>query len=212
MALVLTRHIRGSRTGRNVVPILPLVRTRRFALICAVFLLLGLITVGTLVHLVPLMIGRGLAPARAATIAGLTAFASLVSRGVVGWILDRVQVSHVIAATTLVAVVALLILGFDPGHGGYYAAVILLGAAIGGEVDFAGFLIRRHFPAAVFGRLYGLLFLVFTLGTGTGPIVMGLSFDRLGGYRPGLLLFAALGVVAGATALAIPRYDVARAS
>ncbi len=211
MALVLTRHIRGPVPGRRAVPILPMVRTRRFALICTVFPLLGLVTIGTLVHLVPLMVGRGLPPARAASIAGLAAFASLVSRGMVGWILDRVRVSYVIAATTLAAVTALLILALDPGHGADVVAVILLGAAIGGEIDFAGFVIRRSFPAAAFGRLYGLLFLVFTLGTGTGPIVMGLSFDHLGSYRPGLLLFAAVGVVAAVTVLTIPRLGVPEA-
>ena len=213
VALVATRHVRGPvrrETGLPAVPVLPSVRTRAFILMCAVFVLLGLVTIGTLVHLVPLMTGHGFAPAAAARLAGLTGFAALVSRGVTGWVLDHVQASRLLAAVTLVAVSALLLLDYGTGPAAYYLAVLLLGTALGAEVDVASFMIRRHFPPSLFGRLFGMLFMLFAIGGGTGPIVMGWSFDHLGGYGPGLFLFAAVGVAAAVAALAIPRRDAMR--
>ncbi len=214
VALVATRHVHGAvprRIGEPGVSLWPSVRTRTFALLCTAFVLLGIVTVGTLVHLVPLMIGRGYAPAAAARFAGLAGFAALVSRGVSGWVLDRVQAPRVLATITLIAVMALLLLSYGTAPPAmYYLTVLMLGSVIGAEVDVAGFMVRRYFPSVVFGRLYGFLFMLFALGGGTGPIIMGSSFDHLGGYRPGLLLFAGLGIVAGLAALALPRYDVDR--
>jgi len=85
---------------------------------------------------------------------------------------------------------------------------LFLGAAIGAEVDFVSYLVRRYFDPGAFGRLYGIAFGLYILGTGIGPILLGASFDRLGGYRPGLLLFTALGLLATALALLLPRYPV----
>ena len=157
------------------------------------------------------MIGRGFAPAAAARFAGIAGFAALVSRGVTGWVLDRVQAPRVLATITLIAVMALLLLSYGAASPAmYYLTVLMLGSVIGAEVDVAGFMVRRYFPSAVFGRLYGFLFMLFALGGGTGPIIMGSSFDHLGGYTPGLLLFAGLGIIAGLAALALPRYDAER--
>jgi MFS family permease len=66
--------------------------------------------------------------------------------------------------------------------------------------------VRRYFADAAYGRLYGIAFGIFIVGVGTGPLILGASFDRLGGYRPGLLLFAAMGVFVAAAAFALPAY------
>ena len=69
------------------------------------------------------------------------------------------------------------------------------------------FLVRRYFDQSVFGRLYGIAFGLYILGTGFGPILLGASFDRFGGYQPGLLLFTGLSLIAVVMAVAMPRYQ-----
>ena len=96
--------------------------------------------------------------------------------------------------------------------GASYVAAFLLGGVIGAEVDFIAFLTRRHFAAAVFGRLYGLGFGIYMVGAGTGPLLMGASFDSFGGYRVALSLFAILGVAAAAVSLALPNHTRMRAA
>ena len=208
-ALVATRHVRGPaprRTDPTLPSLLPLLRTRTFVLICVTFFLLGFVTVGVFAHLVPMMVGHGYTPAAAARIAGLTGFATIISRAGFGWVMDRVQAQRALASVALLAVAAFLLLALGSGRALPYLAAILLGGVIGAEGDFMSYLTRRHFPQPLFGRLIGLVFLMFAIGSGGGPVLMSWSFDHLGGYRPALLLSAALGIVTSVTALALPRY------
>ncbi len=206
-ALVATRHAASPvlrNPGAMVSAILPLLRTRVFLLMCVIFFLLGAISVGALAHLVPMMVDRGFTPGAAARVAAVTGIATLLGRGGIGWVLDRVSASYVLAVVSLFAAIAFLLLGYSGGKGASYLAAFLLGGVIGAEVDFIAFLIRRHFETAVFGRLYGLGFGIYMVGAGTGPLLMGGSFDHFGGYRAALTLFALLGVIAAGVALALP--------
>jgi len=186
-------------TAPNAPSVISMIRTRAFVLI-------GTISVGALSHLVPLMTDRGLTPAVAASVASTAGLATLIGRGGLGWILDRVYAAYVLAVVAMMAVCAFLLLTFGHGLTLAYVAAALVGLVVGAEVDFVSFLIRRYFGMAVYGRLYGIAFGLFIVGSGTGPLLLGACFDRLGGYRPGLLLFAGLGVMVAALAFALPRY------
>ncbi len=207
-ALLATRSapgpvIRSKTVG--AVPVLPLMRTRAYLLICAIFFLLGTAGTGVLTHLVPMITDQGFSPAAAARFAGLVGISTLVSRGVVGWLLDRVHAALMVATVAVVCAVMCLLL-YHGGSGGSYAlACVLLGLIAGAEVDFISFLVRRYYGAAAFGRLYAFAFAAFVLGP--GAILIGKSFDHFHSYRPGLLLFCGISLVAGLLALALPRYD-----
>lgn len=208
-ALVATRAVRGSvhrSAMAKQVPLSFLLTTSAFLRMCLVFVLLGIVSVGTLAHLVPMMTDRGFTPAQAARIAGLTGLAAIASRSGIGWLLDRTFAPRVLAAVALVAGVAFGLLTYGPGAPSSYGAVLLLGVVIGAEVDFIAYLIRRYFGPAAFGRLYGIAFGLFIVGSGTGPLLLGISFDRFGGYRLGLLVFGALSLLATLLAWFMPNY------
>ncbi len=208
--LVATRNIRrpaGTRGGPLAASVMTLARTRPFVLMSLAFFLMGLASVGTITQLVPMMADRGADPAAAARVAALAGLAALVGRGGVGWVLDRIHAPHVFVGVALLGVLAFLLLGYGQSPATAYVAAILVGSVIGMEVDFISFMVRRYFDPAVFGSLYGIAFGVFNLGSGTGPVVLGGSFDRFGSYGPGLLVFAAIGAVAACLMLAMPRYD-----
>ncbi len=211
-ALLATRGVsRPARrtAGAEKTPLLPLIKTRAFMLICVVFLLLGIISIGLLVSVIPIMTGRGFSPAAAAQIAGVTGLVAIAGRGGIGWVLDRVHAPYVVAAAALCAMAGSLLLGYGGGTATAYLAAALLGAVVGAEVDFTAFLVRRYFGNAVFGRLYGLAFGIFLVGCGTGPVLMSASFDRFGSYRPGALLFVGFSLLIVLLTLAMPRYGVA---
>ena len=189
------------------VEILPLVKTRAFLLMCAIFILLGAASGGTLAHFVSLLIDRGTSPGQAATIASAAGIAVIAGRAGIGWLLDRFNAGRLLAGVALIIMTALLVLLGAHSRASGYAASLLVGSVLGAEVDFTAFLVRRYFGSAAFGRLYGIAFATFSLGVGTGPLLMGLSFDRLGSYRPGLWLFVAFSVVAAFASLSLPKYD-----
>ena len=208
-ALLATRNASGPvrRHAAAVLPIAPMLRTRAYILMAVAFALLGIVSVGVLAHLVPMMVDHGFTPAEAARIAGLSGLAVVVVRGGLGWVLDRVHAPYVLAAIAVVAAAVPLLLAYGEGPAAGYLAAVLLGSAIGAEVDFVSFLVRRYFDQAAFGRLYGIAFGLYILGTAIGPVFLGASFDHGGGYRLGLLVFTVLGLVAAGAALAMPRYS-----
>ncbi len=208
-ALVATRNVPGPivrPSERGGLSLRSMLRTRAYLLLATAFVLLGIVSVGTLAHLVPMMVDLGITPAEAARIAGLSGLAVVVGRGGSGWILDRVHAPYVLAVVSLVAASVPLLLAFGEGPAAGYFAAVLLGGALGAEVDLISFLIRRYFDQAAYGRLYGIAFGLYSLGAGTGPVILGSSFDQLGAYRAGLVLFSVLGVVVAALALAMPSY------
>ncbi len=208
-ALFATRHARlpVPRANRSEAAILPLVRTRAFLLMCAIFVLLAIASGGLLAHLVPMMIDRGVAPAAAARFAGLAGFAVIFGRGGIGWLLDRFNAARLLALVALTIVASLLLL-YAAGDLASSLAALLLGCVMGAEVDFTAFLVRRYFGTAAFGRLYGIAFGLYAMGVGVGSLLLGISFDRLGGYHPALLLCVALSILAGLATFAMPPYHL----
>ena len=212
-ALVATRGLvrpAVSRDGADLTAVAAIVGTRVFMLLCLLFVLIGTISVGALAHLVPMMTDRGLTPAAAARVAALTGLAAIIGRGGLGFVLDRVHASYVLAAVVLVAVTAYLLLVFAEGLLVVTIAAVFIGMVVGAEVDFISFLVRRYFDEVLYGRLYGIAFGLFVVGSGTGPLLLGACFDHFGSYLPGLLLFSALGVLVAALALALPAYSSAK--
>ncbi len=207
-ALIATRNASGPvrRGAAAALSIAPMLRTRAYSLMAVSFVLLGLVSVGVLANLVPMMMDHGFTPAEAARVAGLSGLAVVVVRGGLGWVLDRVHAPYVLAVVAVIAGAVPLLLAYGEGPATGCLAAVLLGSAIGAEVDFVSYLVRRYFDPAAFGRLYGIAFGLYILGTAIGPVTLGYSFDHLGGYRPGLLLFAVFGLLAAAAALGMPRY------
>ena len=184
-------QLRKTRSATETA-VLPLIGSWAFLLLCALFLLLGIVTVGTLAHLVPIMIGRGFSPQGAAQVAGVTGLATIAGRGGIGWLLDRLYPPRVVAGVALLAVGSFLLLAYGSGTGLAYLAAAMLGGVVGAEVDFTAFFVRRYFGNAVFGRLYGVAFGVFMFGSGIGPLLLSKAADRFGNYQAGELLFAGL--------------------
>ena len=209
--IVATRNARlplATQT-RDRVDVMPMVLTRTFLLMCGIFLLIAIAVGGTFASLVPMLVDRGNNPVEAARIAGLAGIAVIAGRGGIGWLLDRFNAARLLACVCLAIVVSLLLLIYAHGRLSDALASLLLGSVLGAEVDFTAFLVRRYFGSAAFSRLYGIAFGVFSLAIGIGPLVLGVSFDRTGGYNPGLMLFVALSLLAALATFAMPPYSKA---
>ena len=194
-------------SGLARVEILPLVKTRAFLSMCGIFILLGSASGGTLAHFVSLLTDRGIGQGEAATIASAAGIAVIAGRAGIGWLLDRFNAGRLLAGVAMIIMTALFVLLGARSIASGYVASLLVGSVLGAEVDFTAFLVRRYFGNAAFGRLYGVAFGTFSLGIGTGPLLMGLSFDRLGSYGPGLWLFVGFSIVAALVSLSLPKYS-----
>lgn len=171
---------------------------RPFLILAATFLLAANAIAASVVHFVPMMVDGGLTTARAAQLASLLGVALICGRLVTGWLLDRLVPEYVAAALFLITSVGLSVLALEGASVAIIGALVV-GLAMGSEVDLLCYLTARHFPRQHYGTAYGGLFGVFLFGSAMGPTIMGYLYDHAGSYRGGFLLAAA--VLVGAAAL-----------
>jgi len=189
-----TRH-RSTSQDNSGMALPQALRTGAFWTLAIGVLLLITAQSGTIIHLVPLLTDRGLPPIEAAGIAGLMGMAVFVSRVAIGALLDRFNpplVAGLALAAPVAAAAILALCGTD--RAALITAVLLLGVAAGAEIDFLSFFAARHFGLRAYGRIYGCLFAMFSVGNGLGAPIMGVIYDRTGSYLPALwgaaILFA----------------------
>jgi predicted MFS family arabinose efflux permease len=154
---------------------------------------------GTVVHLVPLLTDRGLAPVEAAGIAGLLGVAILGSRAMVGGLLDRFHPPAVAGIILLAPAISAVMLATGGSSKPWLiVAVLLQGLSSGAEIDLLSFFAGRFFGMRAYGKIYGALFAMFSVGNGLGAPIVGAIFDHAHSYRPALWLTAILFLIGAA--------------
>ncbi len=156
------------------------------------FLLVSLGVAATIVHLVPMLIDRGITPGEAASIAGVMGLSVIIGRLGCGFLVDRFNPSWV--AAIMLMMPACGSIGLALGGNAFYLvipAALSIGLAAGAEVDLVAYLTARQFGLRAFGAILGCELALFGLGAALGPVILGRLHDQTGGYQSGLLLFAA---------------------
>jgi hypothetical protein len=86
-------------------------------------------------------------------------------------------------------------------------SAILLGLLLGAEFDVLAFLIKRYYGNVAYGRLYGVIFGMFYLGSGLGIAGLAMSYEMSGNnYDPGLYIAAGILATSAALLSFLPRY------
>lgn len=162
----------------------------------AVFLVVTAVN-GVVAHSVALLTDRGVPPALAAKMLAAVGVATIAGRLLSGYLLDRIFAPYLAAIVFLVplAGIAVLLAGIN-AIPLYFLAAICFGLGLGAEVDIIGFLVGRYFGLRRYGEIYGYIFAVFAIGSGVGPFLMGVSFDKTGSYQTSLIFFSAALLVA----------------
>jgi MFS family permease len=157
--------------------------------------------IGIVTNLVPLLTDGGTDRATAASIASLIGLFAIIGRLGTGFLLDRLPGPMVGAGAFLLPTFgSALLLWQGAGTLGHAAAAAIIGLSLGSELDALTFLSMRYFGLRSFGKLYGGLLVVVSIGTATGPLLAGAIFDRFGNYTQFLVLAMAC-MIASAIAL-----------
>jgi predicted MFS family arabinose efflux permease len=179
----------------------------RFAVLALAGFLAALTVVSFVANLVPILSSQGLARQQAANIAGLVGLATVAGRLLGGYLLDRINGNLVGGVSLLLGVAASLLLLTWPGSGAIAAAaVLLLGLALGAELDCVAYLTTRHFGMRSFGVLFGTISGLLALATGLGPFLVSLVYDFSGGYGMVLIAYVPLCLLASACFFSLGRY------
>lgn len=173
-------------------------RSGRFWVLTVAFFLGALAINGTIVHIVAMLSDRGV-PLQTAT-GALTAagIAIIIGRIICGWCVDRFWGPYVAIVFFLLPMAGIALLESGWGNPVPRIGAALCGAGIGAEIDLMAFFISRYFGLRAYGKIYGLMFMLFNVGTGLGPALSGRAFDI---YHSYFQIFMAYEVVLAITCL-----------
>jgi len=181
---------------------------RRFVRLYAAFFFLALGVSGFVLHLVPMLNDAGMTLVEVAAIQARLGLAVIAGRLVIGVAVDHFFAPRVAALSlcaTIGGMVALAVFGTPAAPWSAFA----IGFALGAEVDLIGYLTVRYFGLAAYGRLYGLLYGSFLLGTGLSPLVIATIAAGSGGYSSALWVCATFVGITVALLATAPRFPAA---
>lgn len=164
---------------------------------------------GVFINIIQIAGLHGFAPAQGATVMSVMAIGILVGRIVTGMLFDRFWAPAVLVPILLgPALACWLLIGTGASLGTLMAAAVLLGFAAGAESDLIAYLTGRYFGLAHYGKIYGLLYMPFGLGSAISPAIYGAVRDATGSYDAMLMVSIGLFAVGSLLPLALGRYPV----
>jgi MFS family permease len=144
---------------------------------------LGVLAInGTIVHIVALLTDRGIALQLATSALSVAGLAIIIGRIICGWCLDRFWGPYVAVCFFVLPMAGVALLIRQLPYPMPLLGSALCGAGIGAEIDLMAFFVSRYFGLKAYGKIYGLMFMLFNIGTGLGPALSGRAFDRFHSY------------------------------
>ena len=168
------------------------VREPTFWMLNLGFFLLGVTATSLVTQQVPLLRDAGWTADETTRLQTIFGFGLLFARVAVGFVIDHVFAPRVMTTVSIGGAVACILYALYPDLG--YVSALLVGFLLGAEFDVLAFLIKRYYGNMAYGRLYGVIFGVFYLGSAVGiwglPKLRELSADL--SYDNGLYAAAAI--------------------
>lgn len=203
-----TSQARENPTELPGLNVLPAMCTAAFWLIVLSNLIYTAGTTGTVLHLIPYLIGIAYTPAAAAAIFGAQATFAGVGHLALGWLADHYGAKRtVVAAFAMAGLASLLLLEGASPRLGIFALLLFIplwGFSFGGDTLMSVVLVQS-LGRRRYGTLAGILNAFGSIGHMSGPLLIGAMYDVSGNYRSAFATGACLALVAAmAGSLAFP--------
>ena len=183
-----------------------LLRTPLFYQLFVTFMLLTSCLYGLFSNLVPMLLDRGMDTTDAALAASTVGITIIVSRIVIGFLLDKFFAPRVGMICFILSAIGTAMLAFGAVGPTAFLAAIFFGFSVGAELDLLAYLITRYFGVNSFGLVYGILFAAFLGGISLGPLVFGRLYDFYGSYVNILSICSGILVLTAVSMLFLPKY------
>jgi MFS family permease len=177
--------------------------------LCLGALVLNTALLGLNLHMVPLLINRGLTLQTAATVLSAQVFGSTIIYLVAGYLLDKISTPKLALFFSLCALGGLVMIHLGSGYSTLLIAGMLIGAGTTGEGSVIPYFLTRYFGLKAFASIYGLMWGVAAVANGIQPVILGRIFDKTGSYGWGLLYCEACVFLVAMCFFALPRYRYA---
>ena len=194
----------SEKTSVNLPAVL---RSRLLWQLFLIFSFLSFGLYGVLSHMVPMMTDRGMTTVDAALVQSTLGIAIVVSRIFVGYLIDLFSATRVAFICFLISACGVGVLAAGAVDTPAFLAALAIGLSMGAEIDMLAFLTSRYFGVANFGKIYGILFASFLIGTSLGPYAFGLAYETYGSYREVLTTAVIVIIISAVTTLLLPAYE-----
>ena len=199
---------RQGDSEKSSLKLLPLLKSRLLWQLFLIFCLLSFGLYGVLSHLAPMMSDRGMTTADAALVQSTLGIAIVVSRIFVGYLIDRFVATRVAFVCFMISAGGVGVLAAGAVDAPAFLAALCIGLSLGAEIDMLAYLTSRYFGVDNFGKIYGILFASFLIGTSLGPYLFGLAYETYGSYREVLLSAVFVIIISAVTTLLLPAYKL----
>jgi MFS family permease len=179
-------------------------REQTFWVLNIAFFMLGLTATSIVSQQVPLLIEAGWTRPQAVQLQTLFGFGLLFARVAVGFIIDHIFAPRVMMTVSIGGAIACVLYATYPDAA--YVSALLIGFLLGAEFDVLAFLIKRYYGNAAYGRVYGVIFGVFYLGSGLGIVGLAWCRQNFGNYNTGLFIAAGVLLASAALMVVLPTY------
>lgn len=162
-------------------------------------LIMMVLTIGVVVHQVPILTEAGVNRQAAAYLASLAGVAGIVGKLTTGYLMDRINADLVCSLTMAAAAVAFFMLLRQSGSlPVIVTAMVILGYSSGCKIQICAYQTSRYGGMLNFGKIFGVMASLISIGAGMGPFLAGLIYDLNNSYEPLLAAGIPLCLVAGA--------------
>lgn len=159
------------------------------------------------VNLIPIMSANGLSRDTAVAIAGAVGITSVIGRLATGFLLDRLNgniIGGIVVLAPIFSCACLLVAPQSPLVA--LIAIVVLGLALGAELDVVAYLATRHFGMRAYGTIFGTIVGLWAVATGIGPLGASFIYDETGSYELALWLYIPLFLLASGALFSLGKY------
>jgi sugar phosphate permease len=182
-------------------------RTRAFWYLALAMLFQLLIVNAVTTHMMPYLSSIGIDRSTASLIASAVPLSSVIGRLGFGWLSDRIDQRHIMAAGYALMSLGLLCFTLAALWNPLllFPAVPFFSIGFGGNATVRASIVRDYFGRKSFGAIHGLVVGLAVIGTITGPPLAGWVFDTWGSYQGIWLAFTIVAVTPLILMLAMSR-------
>jgi predicted MFS family arabinose efflux permease len=167
------------------------------------------LTIGLLVHQIEILVEVGVSRTNAAWLAGLAGAVGILGKLVTGLLLDRFRGNWVGGITMTSAALAFaILLTAAQSTPLLIFAMLVNGYTAGAKLHIASYLTVQYSGMRNFGKIYGLVTSMVSLGSGLGPVLAGAIYDLSGDYRAFLIAGTVGLVLSGLMLFSLTKYPV----
>jgi predicted MFS family arabinose efflux permease len=166
-----------------------------------------LLTIGLLIHQIPILTQAGVSRTNAAWLASLAGIAGIAGKLVSGVLLDHFRANWVGGITIMVTALAfMLLLDGIATPVLIVLAMVVNGYSAGSKLQIASYLTARYGGVRHFGVIYGMITSLVAFGSGVGPVAAAFVYDVTGSYATFLMVGTVGCVFCGLLIMTLPRY------